>query len=64
MPARASAYEVHDDIFVDEEKVALNLLVEGVWQIDTADISWTGFNPHPADFARIANLWNQIENVF
>ena len=36
MPSGAPVKHVEDDMFVHKQEVTLNLLVKGVWHIDTA----------------------------
>ena len=62
MPTRASIQHVEDYILVDEQEVALDLLVEGVRDIHTAHVVGAWCGPHAAYLAGIADLWDQIED--
>ena len=62
MPACATVEHVENDVLVDEQEIALDLLVKGVRDIHTAHVvgAWSG--PHAAYLAGIADLWDQIED--
>ena len=62
MPACASVEHVEDDVLVDEQEIALDLLIEGVRNIHTAHVVWAWSGPHAAYLTGIADLWDQIEN--
>ena len=61
VPSGASVEHVKDDMFVDEEEVTLNLLVEGVGDVDTAHVVGSWICPHSADLTRVTDLWNEIQ---
>ena len=63
MPPRTSVQDTQDDVLVNEEQVHLHLLVEGVRDVNTADMRRTGFAPLPADRAGADNLRNQLQSV-
>ena len=62
MPSGASVQHVKDDVIMDKEEVALDLLVEGVGDVDTAHVVRSWLSPHPADLARVADLRDQVQN--
>ena len=62
MPACAWVEHVKDDVFVDEQKIALDLLVEGVRDIHTAHVVRAWLGPHAAHLAGVADLRDQVEN--
>ena len=62
MPACASVEHVEDDVLVDEQEIALDLLIEGVRNIHTAHVVWARSGPHAAYLTGITDLWDQIED--
>ena len=62
MPACASVEHVKDDVLVDKQKVALDLLVEGVGDIHTAHVVWAWSGPHATHLAGVADLRDQVED--
>ena len=60
MPPSASVQQVEDGVIMDEEEIALNLLVEGVGDVHAAHVVWAWFRPHAADPARVTDLGDQI----
>ena len=62
MPACASVEHVEDDVLVDEQEIALDLLVEGVRYIHTAHVVWAWRGPHAAHLAGVTDFWDQIED--
>jgi len=52
---------VEDDVLVDEQKVAFDLLIESVRNIHTTHVVRTRLGPHPAHLAGVADFWNQVE---
>ena len=62
MPACATVEHVEDDVLVDEQEIALDLLVEGVRDIHTAHVVWAWGGPHAAHLTCITDLWDQIED--
>ena len=62
MPACAFVEHVEDDVLVDKQEIALDLLVEGVRDIHTAHVVWAWSGPHAAYLAGVADLWDQIED--
>ena len=62
MPPGASVKQVEDSVVMNEEKIALDLLVEVVGDIDAAHVVRAWLRPHPADLARVADLGDQIQD--
>ena len=62
MPACALVEHVEDDVLVDEQEIALDLLIEGVRYIHTAHVVWAWRSPHAAHLAGVTNLWDLIED--
>ena len=62
MPACATVEHVEDDVLVDKQEIALDLLVEGIRDIHTAHVVWAWSGPHAAYLTGIADLWDQIED--
>ena len=62
MPTCASVEHVEDDVLVDEQEIALDLLVKGVGNIHTAYVVWAWRGPHAAHLASVADLRDQVEN--
>ena len=58
----ASVKHVKDDVFVDEEEVTLDLLVEGVGDVDTAHVVRSWLCPHSTDLTRVTDFWDQVQN--
>ena len=58
MPSRASIKHMEDDVLVDEQEVALRLLVETVWQACAACVAEAGLRPGPADPTSVNDFWN------
>ena len=62
MPPGASVQQVEDSVVVNEEEIALDLLVEVVGDVDAAHVVRAWLSPHPADLARVADLRDQVQN--
>ena len=62
MPPCATVEHMEDDVFVDEQKIALELLVESVRDIHTAHVVWAWRCPHAAHLAGVTYFRDQIEN--
>ena len=62
MPTCASVEHVKDDVLVDEQEIALDLLVKGVRIIHTAYVVWARRGPHAAHLTGVADLRDQVEN--
>ena len=62
MPTCASVEHVEDTAFVDEQKIALDLIVKGVGKIHTAYVVWAWRGPHAAHLTGVTDFWNQIED--
>ena len=60
MPSGASIKQVEDGVIMNEKEVAFDLLIEVVGNVDAAHVVWAWFRPHTADFARVADLGDQI----
>ena len=60
MPSGTSVQQVEDGVVMDEEEIALNLLVEGVGNVHAAHVVRAWLRPHAADPARVADLGDQI----
>ena len=63
MPSRTSIQHVEDDKLMHEQKVTLNLLVEGIGEIHAARVAGARFGPLPAYWASTDNFWYEIENL-
>ena len=64
MPSSASADHVEDDVSADKEQVTLNLVIELVRNLHTADVVWARFSPLTADFACLNNFWDELQDSF
>ena len=53
---------MEDDVFVDEEDIAHNLLVERVRELCAADCVGPGLCPFAANFARVHNLRDEYHD--
>ena len=62
MPSGAAIQHVEDNVFVHEEKIALHLLVESVWNVYTASVARAGLCPGAAHAASVDNFWNKVED--
>ena len=62
MPACATVEHVEDDVLVDEQEIALDLLVEGIRYIHTAHVVWAWRGPHAAHLAGVTDFRDQVEN--
>ena len=62
MPTCATIEHMENDVLVDEQEIALDLLVEGVRDIHTAHVVWAWSGPHAAYLTGIADLWDQVED--
>ena len=63
MPTGASTNEVEDDELVDEQQVTFHFQIEGFRQINAANIGRSGFSPHPADLAGVADFRDEVEDI-
>ena len=64
MPSGASADRVENDTLANEKQVAFNLIVESVRDIHTAEVVRAWLSPPTADFARLKDFWNELQNSF
>ena len=62
VPPCAAVEHVEDDEFVDEQEITLDLLVEGVRNINTTHVIWAWRGPHAAYLAGVTYLRDQIED--
>ena len=62
MPSGAAINHMEDDVLLHEQQVALDLLVEGVRNFNTAGIRRTLFLPLSADRTGVDNLGNELEH--
>ena len=54
MPTCASIQHVENNVLVDEQEVALDLLVESIRNVQTAHVVWARLGPHEAYLTRVA----------
>ena len=62
MPSGAAINHVEDDVFVHEQQVALDLLVEGVRNSYIAGVGRTRSLPFPAYWTGVDDLWDELEH--
>ena len=63
MPSGATAQHMEDDMFLNEEEVTLNLVIELVCHFYTADIAWAWFGPLPTDLTGLANFRYELKDL-
>ena len=62
VPSGAAIHQLEDDVFVHEQQVALDLLVEGVRNFYIAGVGRARSLPFPAYWTGVDDLWDELEH--
>ena len=62
VPPCAPIQHVEYDVFVHKQQVTFHLVVEFVGEFNTAHVVWAWLGPFSADFARLHDFGDKLEN--